>query len=569
MGTSSLNQPFLSGLFETSSLASHIPAPVHPWRTGFWRRFPWLGILALFGAVLCAAAMVGILVASDNKPVDHWNIQPTVYLSIASTAANILLQFALTEGTTIFWWVRALQGETTVKNLHDYWDHGRHLAPALFAGKSINLAAFACIAVAITPLNGPLIQRASVVGSLHMTRETTVRVPIAPVLPDGFTGLITGRGHQTAMPNSNISALVKAYNAKLPVNITESLCEGNCVATLQGAGFSINCAALATPFDVTPRLFDNGTVDPSSFDTTYIFQTNFTYWEMEQGMMNLTTLYKATTSCNGDLMIDQCTLMPAIMEYHVIIVNNTVALDPAYTYKDDKLIKLTPAFVNTFTGPTTYGGLWLILNSMIESSASMNFAGAVGYDVVSSGLPAFEYANGTHALDTQNCTSNWNSPTDDMLATVRDMLFRTALLAANSSTIQTVKALQTDPMTVFKSHYQFLGLALLVTFLGIFCVIPTFLGWWNLGRAVSLSPVETAKAFSAPMLYSSDSNATADQLLRDVGGRRVRYGAVAVVDGRAIGHSELVPYGAEVRQKLEMADPGWISKPNNGALFDG
>ncbi len=71
------------------------------------------------------------------------------------------------------------------------------------------------------------------------------------------------------------------------------------------------------------------------------------------------------------------------------------------------------------------------------------------------------------------------------------------------------------------------------------------------------------------MLYSSDSNATADQLLRDVGSSRVRHGAVAVVDGRAVGQDEFVPYDMEIRQNLEMADPGWINKPSNGDLFDG
>jgi hypothetical protein len=53
-----------------------------------------------------------------------------------------------------------------------------------------------------------------------------------------------------------------------------------------------------------------------------------------------------------------------------------------------------------------------------------------------------------------------------------------------------------------------------------------------------MSPVEIAKAFSAHMLYSSNSNVMADQLLRDVGGRRVRYGSVAVVDGRVVGQDE-------------------------------
>ena len=62
---------------------------------------------------------------------------------------------------------------------------------------------------------------------------------------------------------------------------------------------------------------------------------------------------------------------------------------------------------------------------------------------------------------------------------------------------------------------------------------------------------------------------TADQILRDIGGRRVLYGAVTVADGRAVGQDEFVPYGMEVQQKLEKADPGWINKPSNGALFDG
>ena len=83
--------------------------------------------------------------------------------------------------------------------------------------------------------NNPLIQRASVVDSQYMDPNTTITVPISPILPKGFTGLITGRGHLVAMVNPNISALVKAYNMRLLVNIIESGCEGNCAATLQSA----------------------------------------------------------------------------------------------------------------------------------------------------------------------------------------------------------------------------------------------------------------------------------------------------------------------------------------------
>lgn len=205
------------------------------------------------------------------------------------------------------------------------------------------------------------------------------------------------------------------------------------------------------------------------FEGAYVFQVNFTYLESGAGTMHLTTLYKAIASCKGDLMIDACTLTPAIMEYYVILVNNIIALDPAYTYRDDKFIKVAPASVNTIQGLTTYGGLWLVLNTMPESSVHMDFAGPVGYDIISSGLPAFEYANNTNTLETLDSSINWSSPTYDMLATAREMLFRTALLAANSSTTQTVQALQTGHPTVFKPHYEFLGLILLVTFLSILC----------------------------------------------------------------------------------------------------
>ena len=96
-------------------------------------------------------------------------------------------------------------------------------------------------------------------------------------------------------------------------------------------------------------------------------------------------------------MTDAYTLTPAIIEYYVIPVN-TIALDTAYTYRGDKFIKVTPASVNTIQGPTTYGSLWLVLNTMLEFSEHMNFAGPVGYDIISSGLPAFEYANSTDIL---------------------------------------------------------------------------------------------------------------------------------------------------------------------------
>lgn len=37
-------------------------------------------------------------------------------------------------------------------------------------------------------------------------------------------------------------------------------------------------------------------------------------------------------------------------------------------------------------------------------------------------------------------------------------------------------------------------------------VFPLFIGWWKLGRKVSLSPVEMAKAFGASLLAKTGNN---------------------------------------------------------------
>lgn len=54
--------------------------------------------------------------------------------------------------------------------------------------------------------------------------------------------------------------------------------------------------------------------------------------------------------------------------------------------------------------------------------------------------------------------------------------------------------------------------------------------FWHVGRAASMSPLKTAKAFNAPLLRSHDSNASIDNLLTDVGERPVRYGAISVAE---------------------------------------
>lgn len=98
------------------------------WQPGFWERAPGWGLSALLGSFVCergasskkridtdgsgTIAAVIVLLASDGKATAHWasGLQPTVFLSIATALANLLLTFALSQGLVIAFWTRALAG---------------------------------------------------------------------------------------------------------------------------------------------------------------------------------------------------------------------------------------------------------------------------------------------------------------------------------------------------------------------------------------------------------------------------------------------------------------------------
>lgn len=156
-----------------------------PWQPGFFRRAPWLGIIAFLGALGGILAAGVVLFTSNNKPIHEWSVQPTVYLAIASAATNILLHFALSQAVTVAWWRRALRKDTTVADLHRSWDYGQSLWAALTSGRHFSAIALASILVALIPVNGPLLQRATRVQSGRFEHNTDVRVNIAPEIPEG------------------------------------------------------------------------------------------------------------------------------------------------------------------------------------------------------------------------------------------------------------------------------------------------------------------------------------------------------------------------------------------------
>lgn len=156
------------------------------WLPSFFRCAPWLGLIAMLGTLISVLAAIIVLYLSNIKSIDDWTVQPTVYLAIASAATNIFLQFALTKVVTVAWWSRVLQKDTTIADLHRSWEHGQSLWAALASGRHFSAFALASILVAIIPINGPLLQRASLIIPGYFQPDTDVRINIAQKIPEGY-----------------------------------------------------------------------------------------------------------------------------------------------------------------------------------------------------------------------------------------------------------------------------------------------------------------------------------------------------------------------------------------------
>ena len=535
-------------------------APRNPWRAGALRRLPWLGLGGLLGALMGVVAAVGILIISNGQPTSSWTIQPTVYLAIASAITNILLHFAFAEGVAVAWWRRATENNTKIGDLHRYWSYGNSLWAAVTSGRRVNGIAIACVLVAVGPANGPLLQRASRVTFGQFTRTSVVQIFIAKTLPDGYTGFLSGRGSNPALLTTAFAQAVLAENNQSPINISSSGCMGDCTTTVRGAGFAINCSESTMPYSLTPIVpppdgtFNNS--QPAMATGTLAFGSFVSWNSWAPGTINMGIQFKDKPACDGLLQLRNCTLRAATVEYPVTVNGNksTIELSPGSSMFDDRVYNLTKVVQTTGPDSTTLGGFYKTLSDTYNSEANIRFAGAVGYESRLIGPISNRYA----VPDLHNptdCTLSFKDPSSDIIQAVRKLMFRTAITAANESTSQVVSAQETGTLQVYQSNYLYLGLAVLLTGLGWLATLPVFIGWWHVGRSLSMSPVETAKAFRAPMLRDSDSNADIDMLLKEVEDRPVRYGAVTAS-------------GSDTTM-LMMNEPQFVRTPYDGQRFAG
>jgi Protein of unknown function (DUF3176) len=561
------------------------------WEPGIWRQFPYRGVSALLFSLFCMAGSIAILYRSDGQPVQHWKISPTVYLALFTTGANMSLRFAFNQGVKISWWYNALNG-ASVGHLHRQWLYGDTFWSALFSGQHFNLVALASVATTLVVIDQPLIQRASTVVPFQFQHPVQVIAQIAPEIPWGYTGYQSGRGSEQQLMTGPMISAFNDFNSKNPIVANFSGCTESCTGFVNAGGLAAQCSTVSGP--VTYLLHaDNdfgGGIPQDIFLPESPFGVNFTLEGVESETsgtrMTMTVWYtnNATSDCTGTMTLRSCTLRPASLRYPINLEGNVLSL--GNIIEGSNITSFQPASSNVVSidggsdfDRWTLGGLYVAANNLFASNASYQFTGGHGSvvylpDTLSNQFvqiaPTFLGASNDstsiyNISIPQVCSSNWADPTKHILTSLNELAFRVSLLSGgiefrNTSKPPDAQVLHMEEIStvnVFHSEYHYLlGSSLLGAFF-VLLVAPTFWGWWEIGRSVTLNPIEIAKAFDAPFFQGPGSNATERELVRNMGSRLLRYGEAECQD-RAENSS----------RQLKLADPHEISTPTPWAVYE-
>jgi hypothetical protein len=228
-------------------------------------------------------------------------------------------------------------------------------------------------------------------------------------------------------------------------------------------------------------------------------------------------------------------------------------------------VKWKPSLIKLADAPSTLGGLWLALGDQYEASAKTLTAGNIVVVLATNPTTVSLYMHGRNTTSFGTWDVYCVDPIDDMISMLQELTCRTALSPKEmtdpttgntrypsgpetsvtspnlTATNRTVQQQATVSMafdeTVYVVRYGWLLAAFILIALTCLAILPTYWGWWLLGRPVSLSPLEIAKAFDAPFLRRIDANGTSQELARAIGDVWVCYQSMPPCEDRLVGEN--------------------------------
>lgn len=579
------------------------------WKPSWHQVGPVLGLAGLILTILSIPAALGILRASDGDEVASWTYSPNVYLGILTALTSKATSLAALQGAVVAWWLRAMRG-STLQQLHHDWAMGQNIWDALIAGRRINMIGIACICATIAAIDAPLLQRASSVVSRSPNTNVTLQVNLVPQIPGYYSGQ-TGWDNQTGVvqiagfdPNPDFYPVAISWFNNDTIPAVVSGCPGDCAVTLRGPMIGVwNCTSSTRYVNYTQVLAGNLTwaqqqSSPELMNRT-AFRTGLTMESDTEGREFLWSVtgvsdQNATDTCGGNYNETWCMLASAVGEYDLIVRDNQTLFASG---------QAKPRFVawsnNTAINSKTNEEYSLAIVPGIQMQANYNstfsgvvFVGSARYSTRTTFLPiAWPYHPNigdvspwmhSHTVDYIDfnrgnaCIPAWIDPFEDLMSGLNELAFRIGVHTARRdfrTELLSQKYTPLDPgvqiaypapgvlvsnVNVFKVDYLFFFGAALVQLVCVLVIMYTFYGWWRIGRAVSFSPLELARAFNAPMLDNLASNMKAEEMAERLGDHRMRYGAIGPI---------LTQRGTVEAERMALEDRDVVHEPVKGMTF--
>jgi hypothetical protein len=286
---------------------------------------------------------------------------------------------------------------------------------------------------------------------------------------------------------------------------------------------------------------------PGAHDTTVFATYYFTRSGLAEEIQFTTKIAQSpgNSSCSAVINTTTCSLVSAVAEYEVRIVDGGARLDPqpyppivaranntAITNSTIAKYKYAPSAIPmhichghpliNYTlislKVTNEPGVVRSTLSGIAWAAAMRFeAFEVLYPVngaMEEGSPThipfnlFGFQHTFSGQSAEQCIPTFTDPRDEVMASLNELMFRasvhyskiwdtvdqhTTLLDEGIEVWRNVSGQVVSTANVFRTDYKYFGAAAVVELITVCAVLVTFWGWWRLGRNVSLSPIETAK----------------------------------------------------------------------------
>lgn len=415
----------------------------------------------------------------------------------------------------------------------------------LEGGWHFNRVALASVLVGIVAIDGPLLQRASRVTTMEFvaTRDVTVGLVADVDMTEFPTGYSSGRAGDIAMLTPEFLPVVQSFSANEPIDLRYLGCNGTCITEIVGPGLDVQCVRSTKDF----------VLNMTTGSETPVVSFTFSFGgQHKPGLIELHTdlpIIETPTKSS----IRDCKLRLSQVRYQVQLNNGTVQmLSPAADKNNTiKTIELYSETKGAGQFVTTLGGLYLSADRKWSGSAYLMLNGAP-FQLMTSGETPLIYLN---TFDGLRRIYTWEDPTDIFIASMRELMFRTAIAASrspslNSTTSQTVVAREASHRAVYDSRYEYLAAAFAVMLAAILATSSNLFGWWQLERAYSIGPFEIAKAFNAPFLKEADYLGTSEKGFQAIEKKGIQYGEHADGDTGSInvvmGGYESVEFGQDI-----------------------